>query len=341
MRYLNKNTIQISCYFVFSTLILFLGFFTNFWNVADENWFHFQNYDMESFIIGRIVKSNQDGIFSSGGLTGIGSPVSTLPEFNDISFEFQRQAYFNGLNFESYSPYYSQIGGQGILFSIFDQIISLTPQIKFRVFQAFTSLLTATTITMIVLWFYFEFGFLVSLFVLVSTILSPWLVVFGGKLWWSTWSFCLPMVVSMYYLKNRNPVIHNSISFGAIIFIVVFVKCIFTGYEYITTTLIMMMVPFVYYSILKRLNSREFFIGFLIAIVSSCLAIFLSFIILSYQIGSVTNNFFDGIDHISYSFRKRTYGEPNNFLPEYANGLKSNTDEVLMNYLTGGFFGPT
>jgi len=49
--------------------------------------------------------------------------------------------------------------GKEYFLVFFDQIISLTPQIKFRVFQAFTSLLTATTITMIVLWFYFEFGF--------------------------------------------------------------------------------------------------------------------------------------------------------------------------------------
>jgi hypothetical protein len=120
MKYFQKSSIKISIYFTFSALVLFLGFFLNFWKVANEQWFLSQNYDMESYIIGRLVKSQQNGVFSSGGLTGLGSPDFVFAEPNNNSFEFQYKAYFNNQKFGSFSPYYSQIGGQGMLFSILD-----------------------------------------------------------------------------------------------------------------------------------------------------------------------------------------------------------------------------
>jgi hypothetical protein len=287
-----------------------------------------------------MVKSNQDGIFSYSGLTGTGSPNSILPEFNNKSYEFQRNAYFNGLSFGAYLPYYSQIGGQGIFFSVLDKIFPFSPHIKYKIFQAFTSLLTAITISLIILWFNYEFKFLVSLFVLVSTILTPWLVVFGGKLWWSTWSFFMPMVVIMYYLKNRSSGSYKNMTFGILIFFSVLLKCVFTGYEFITTTLIMMIVPFLYYSVLRKITINQFITGFLMTILSAFFAILLSFSILIFQISSIKENNLNGVDHIMNSLEKRSYGDPNKFSPVYSPSLKSDTISVVMTYLEGSFFGP-
>lgn len=332
--------LRVASYGIFSTLLLFFGFFTNSWMVARESWFLKQNYDMESFVVGRIVQSHQDGIFSYGGLLGNGRPDATPAMSKSEAYAYQYLAYTNDLPFGSFTTYQSQIGGQGILFSVLDGLMRLLPQQKLQIFHAFTSLLSALALSMIVLWFYLEFGLLVSLFVLASAVLSPWLVVFGGKLFWSMWSFYLPMVVIMYYFKKRNPARHNNIIFGILVFIAVLVKCLFTGYEYITTTLIMMMVPYVFYYILRKFSIRYFISVSLMAIFSSCLAILLSFIILCIQIGSVEGSFLKGIDHIEYVLEKRTYGDPINFPSVYANSLKSHTTDVVKTYLLGSYFGP-
>jgi hypothetical protein len=67
----------------FSILFLFLGFFANYWRVADQRWFEYHQLDMESYIMGIMVKSRQDGILSSGGLTGLGSLNATPVQYSD------------------------------------------------------------------------------------------------------------------------------------------------------------------------------------------------------------------------------------------------------------------
>ena len=317
-----------------SILLLFFGFFSNWWQVADQQWFVNHQRDMESHIVGRMVKSRQDGVFSDGGLTGFGSLEATPPSplrHSDKPFSLQYKAYINGLTFGAYTTYNSQIGGQGMLFSIADNLILLSPQEKLRLFHAFTSLLSALSLTAIILWFYLEFGLSIALFVLASAVFSQWLVVFGRNLWWSMWAFYLPMVVVMHYLKRDSASASSqSIMFGILVFITVFIKCLFNGYEYITTTLVMMMVPFVYFSILDKLNFRRFLRGLLTAAFSSCLAILLSFSILCFQIASVKGNLLDGVNHIVYSLQKRTHG--------VASRVESSTTAVVVKYLKGTFF---
>jgi hypothetical protein len=322
-----------------STLLLYFGFFTNTWQVANQEWFLEHQHDMESFILGRLAKSSQDGMFSDGGLTGVVSRDETPVGYVDRPFYFQYAVYLNELPFGAYSTYKSQIGGQGTLFSALDSVIPLSPPEKLTFFRALTSMLTALSLTAIILWFYLEFGVPIALFVLVSAIISQWLVVFGRNLWWSTWAFYLPMAVVMHYLRrNRVPTNRQLVRFGILITIVVFIKCLFNGYEYITTTLIMMMVPYVYYSYLDMISLRRFSLGLLSAALASGLAIILSFSILFFQIASVTGKFQDGIDHVVYSLQKRTYADSKNFPAQYAPSYEANPIAVVVNYLKGTFF---
>ena len=331
----------------FSVLLLFLGFDTNYWRVADQQWFDNYEHDMESFIVGRMVKSRHDGIFSSGGLTGQGSLYATQAEaieetgadVTNHAIASQYLAYTNGLSFGAFSTYNSQIGGQGMFFGMLDKIITCSPQQKLRLFYALTSLLSALALAAIVLWFYLEFGLTVALFVLASAVFSQWLVVFGRNLWWSLWSFYVPVVAVMYYLRcKREPGRVKPIALGAVVFIAVFIKCLFTGYEYITTTLVMMTVPLVYYGILKGWNVRGLLASFFTAAFSSCLAILATFILLCFQVAAVKGSFRDGIHHIVYSFEKRTYANPQDFPSVYAASLESSTVRVVGRYLKGTFF---
>lgn len=323
----------------FSILSLFLGFFINAWRVADPEWFDSHQRDSESLLIGRMVKSGQDGIFSGGGLLGYGSLNTTPVVYSDMPFSNQYLAYTDGLRFGAYTTYNSQIGAQGVLFSILDRLIPLAPQEKLRLFYAMTSLCSAVSLTAIVFWFYLEFGGIVALFVLISAVSSQWLVVLGRNLCWSVWAFYLPVAVVMHTLRFKRgltKIKHSTI--GGIVFITVFIKCLFNGYEYITSTLVMIAVPFVYYGILSRWDLQRFLKGLFAVAFSSCIAILLSTLILCFQIASVKGSFLDGVNHVAYSFGKRTSGTPQNYPPEYAPGLKASTTGVLVTYLKGTFF---
>ena len=279
--------------------------------------------------MGRMVKSRQDGILSDGGLTGAG--ISKVFRYGWLSKEQARDqyiAYLKGSTFDEYSPYMSQIGGQGMIFSLFDKLLPFSPQRKLDSFYMLTALLSATALTLIVLWFYCEFGLCVAVFVALSMALSQWLTVFGRNLWWGIWAFYLPMIAIMYFLRyNRVPTNHHFIIFGILVFISVFVKCVINGYEYITTTLVMMTVPFIYYSFIDRLKVRQFLKGSLAAVFGSCLAIFLSLMILSIQIGIVNGDVKDGFRSIVRSLEKRTHG----------GNQESGTIDVVTRYFNGTF----
>jgi hypothetical protein len=298
-----------------STILLFAGFFSNSWKVADQRWFDKHQLDSEYLVVSRIAQSNANGIFSYAGLLGKGKS-------------------------NSYKPYLSTIGGQGVLFSGLEKLLPLPDKKKFRAHQAFTSLLSAFILSLIVLWFWEEFDLLVSLLVLCSLIFSQWLVVFGKNLYWVIWAFYLPMVSVMYYFKHYRLSIHWAPKvFGSIVFISVFTKCLFNGYSHITSTLVMMMVPFVYYSALYKLKLSAFLKGFITATISSLLAILLTFSILAFQISLVKGDFSAGVDHIAYTFFKRAHGGGDyEFAAVYKRSHDASIISVVDQYLKKTFF---
>ncbi|MCY3743200.1 MAG: hypothetical protein OXH00_19455 [Candidatus Poribacteria bacterium] len=320
--------------------LLFFGFFSNTWRVADQNWFATHQKDTEAHIMGRMVKSRQDGIFSAGGLNGWGTAKSTDAEWiPSTELGPQYTAYLYKLSFEKFSTYNSQPAGQGMIFSLLDRLIPLSPERKLKLFYVLTALLSAIALTVPIGWFYEEFGGWVAPFVIGSAVLSQWLTVFGKNLWWSLWAFYLPMIVVMYFLKRyRETLDRQLIRFGIVIFIAVSIKCFINGYEYITTTLVMMMVPFVYYVILDKWSGRQCVKWTLAAGLGSGVAIFLSFIMLCFQIGAAKDGFMDGVEHIVWSFGKRTYGEAEDFPPVYAASLNAGTLSVVITYMNGVFF---
>ena len=323
-----------------SILLLFFGFLFNLWHVAEQQWFDGHQRDTESLVIGRMVKSRQDGIFSAGGLNGAGTTTNIQQDWiTSNQIDNQYAAYLNKGSFDTFSTYMSQPGGQSMIFSLFDRLIPLSPKIKLWSFYVLTALLSAIALTAIVVWFYEEFGGWVAIFVIGSAVLSQWLTVFGKNLWWSLWAFYLPMIAVTYFLKRyRETLDRQLIRFGIVILISVFIKCFINGFEYITTTLVMMLVPFVYYAILDKWSGRQCIKWTLAAGLGSGVAIFLSLLLLCFQIGAAKDGFMDGVAHVIWSFGKRTYANAEDYPPVYAASLKAGTIGVVITYMNGIFF---
>ena len=226
-----------------------------------------------------------------------------------------------------------------MVFSLLDRCIPVSPQIKLWAFYVLTALLSAIALTFIVNWFYEEFGGWVAILVVGSGVLSQWLTVFGKNLWWSLWAFYLPMLVVMCLLKrHRVPTNRQFIRFGILIFTAVLIKCFINGFEYITTTLLMMVTPCIYYAVLDRWRGHQYLKWALAAGLGSGVAIFLSLILLCSQIGAVKDGFMDGVAHVIWSFGKRTYGEVQDYPVVYADSLEAGTVGVVITYVNGIFF---
>ncbi|MCJ7831076.1 MAG: hypothetical protein MUP86_00915, partial [Dehalococcoidia bacterium] len=102
-------------------------------------------------------------------------------------------------------------------------------------------------------------------------------------------------------------------------------------------TLVMMVVPLVYYAVLDRWGMRRLGAGLLIAVVSSILAVVVSASILCVQIASVQGSLWDGVYHILYSLGTRTYADASDFPAEYTVSLEASVIDVILPYLKGLF----
>ena len=317
--------------FLFSVAFLSISFYTNVFRIASTDLFNREI--TESFVIGRLAKSSQDGIFSAAGLLGHGGPDTSLPDYV-TAMDLQYEVYLQEMVLQSYETYDSQIGGQAMILAGLDRLIPGSPAARLEIHRAVASVLAAAALSLIVVWFYLELGAIAGLFAFASLGLSSWLLAFAHNLFWSLWSFYLPMIAVMYHLRRRGGVRWDP-TLVFLIFGTVLLKCFLNGYEFITTTLIMMTVPLVYYRLRDR-GSPHLVADLTKAAAVSITAVVLSFVVLIGQIAAQEGSIASGVGHIVDSLRRRSYSDPSAF-PEVADDLRASVWEVLQTYVMGPF----
>jgi len=234
-----------------------------------------------------------------------------------------------------FEPYKSQIGFQGIFFGLIDKVTNFSNKTNINIFRIITSIASATALTFILLWFYNQFGIFASTTVLFFLIFSNWITLFGRNLWWSLWPFYMPMISSLILLEREELKGYSNKVASVTIFFAVLIKCLFNGYEFITTTLIMMVVPLIYYGKLKSWKLNVFCKRMIVFSISSILGVLSSLIILFTQISLITGSYYKSYEHIIYSFLRRTHGDPSKFGEGYQAGLNASTTDVIVKYLKG------
>lgn len=324
--------------------LLYGSFSSNMLGVAEPGWFARYQNDTGALILGRMVKSRQDGLFSAGGFNGWGG-AADLPKTNGdrwiggVSRDFQQRAYLEGLRFDGWCAYLSQPGGQGLLFSWLDQRIPLPPPTRLFFLRELTSFYSAVVLGLLVMWLHREFGGAAALAGLASMLLSQWLVVFGRNLWWCLWAFYLPMVAVLWILRwQRTSAGRHAFSCGLMVFLGLLFKYFVNGFEYITTTLVMALVPFVYEGILAKGRGRVSLARLGAAALGAGLAIALALLALAVQVATVKGSLREGFGHVAYSFQKRTHADPKTLPAAYQKSLEARTWPVVRTYLDGTFF---
>lgn len=320
-----------------SLLFLTLNFYSNFLGIGNTYLIeHFDTYS-EALVIGKLARSEKDGVFVHSGLTGVNYDKSIISPESDVLVEAYTDQldYYLGNNQtpSEYSTYQSQTGGQAILFSVINNYLPFDKGINLNILRFINAFLTALAFVLFIGWVFRNFGVLSAFIVLVLISLSTWLIMFSHNLWWALWSFYIPFL-TMLLLLERNHKADRKMSFfkiGSFLFIAVFAKCIFTGFEFISTTLIALMCPVVFYSFMEKKKFAEFFlfsikIGFvsIAAIIAEMLVLVIQF---RFYVGSYTA----GIKHIIEAFTRRT----NDSASEYSYYPYS---YIIKKYLKGNAF---
>lgn len=324
---MNKTTI----YYLTSFLILTAVFFTNLFGILNANFGEFQK-DSESIVIGKLAVSQREGIFYESGLTGTYGSLLTTNQY-DI--------YTNNkvVKKETYTTYLSQIGGQGIFFSFIDKLSPLSNENNLKLFYLITAGLTSLIFTLFLKWVVQQFGLVTSIITLLLIITSYWIIIFSKNIWWSLWSFYLPFILILrYFEKNRTSKI-SFIKIGIISSFLIFIKCFFTGYEYITTTLIMFMMPIIFYSLSDNWSLLKFFKIAFSAAFGAIIGIIVSILVLLFQLSHLNSQKINGWNYLLETFTRRSYDNPNKYLdPVYNQSMKSSIWQVLKIYFNGNQF---
>lgn len=315
--------------------ILFIpNFYNNYWNIGNLNVAYFESegniLDIEGYdpypnmlIIGRLNESKQNGIFSNAGLPGLNYKKNSVPDsiIQDMFTEQPRyiilyhniiSEYNTFMNDEkspdNYMPYISQIGGQGIVFSILNKILPFTNKTNYKLIKLFNASLVSLAFVLFIGWSLRNFGLLPAITTFILIFFSPWLSLLGSGLWWSIWGLYLPFLSSLLILeqKHQYPDKIKNKDILLTIFIGVFLKCIFTGYEFSTSTLLAIYCPLIYYGYLNKSQIKELVILSVKMGISALIAVFLTLNILILQIKYVMGGFTPAIDYIKNSYIRRT-----------------------------------
>lgn len=292
-------------------IILFVGFNNNLWKAAySESFALFDEYS-ECLAVGKIARSDKEGVFSHGGLPGINYDAAVVPPNSDIwavVYLDQRPDYISDNVPESYEVYRSQTGGQLILYSIIQKVLPFENGTRLSVFYTINALLSALCFTLFLGWVFRNFGLLSALVSLVFIIMSSWLTLFGHSLWWTLWGSYIPFITMLLVLEYNHKV--KKISENKILlylFFAVFAKCLFNGYEFISTLLVCAICPIVFYAWVEKQKLKSFLTFFVKASVACIMAVLVQIMVLLIQIRSVTGTFASAIDYIVTSYTRRSF----------------------------------
>ncbi|MFR9165660.1 MAG: hypothetical protein ACLVKO_05330 [Dysgonomonas sp.] len=326
-------------------MILFLlSFSCNLFKIIPDQTYEKFDPFSQAIVFGKLSRSEKDGIFSFSGFPGVNYDRSLYNEEenkNNYSDLIRNQIIVDNINQYDYftkekeipdgfALYVSHIGGQMHLYSFINQLLPFEKSINYEILKGINAFLIALCLIFFLGWVYRNFGFWTFFVTFILLFLSPWLIIFAGHaLWWSVWSLFLPFLVTLLLLerKNKYPSKVSNKHIYIFVFIAVFLKCFFTGFEFITTPLVAIYCPVVYYYWLEKKKFSSFLLFSLKLGIIALAAVFLYMFLLIVQLNSLLGNFSEAINYIINSYTRRTD------LKLYSDVVKYSWKDILFSIL--------
>lgn len=283
-------------------------------------------------VIARLVKTRQDGFFSAGGLLGLGDVTEWSRESK--VHKHQYTVYLSGGTFFSYLPYKSHPGFQGVAFGLIDHIKGIPKDQSLIIFRAMVALASAFVVSFFVVGIGTRISWLSGILTLFFSAFCQWMILPAGSIYWNLWAFFLPFVIGAYVLDSfteRNK--YCAKLFQWTLFITILVKILFTGFEIITTVLVMATVPLVFYGIYKDWEWKIFLSRFIQVGIAMSAATIMGLIILSAQIIANDGNFTSAINYVENRLGHHAAGNSEYFFDENIEATRISAAEITGKYL--------
>jgi hypothetical protein len=339
MKIQKQNLAHIGSFvFILVTIVVLMpGLLNNSWITVGKKWFVDWRTVKDAPFVGRLVQSRQAGIFSYAGLLGWGDASIFEDDWEMVTHQYEvykTSASFMANDFKTYS---SAIDFQGVIFSALEQFLNISPERALLAFQFTTALLTATILSLLALWIYSELGLMAAIFTVGFMVLSEWITLFGGSIYWSLWAIYLPLVATAYFFREKQDGGGSQYGLALVVYFAMLIKCLFNGFEYITTVLIMVFMPLAYYALANRWQLKLVMKNCWDVFVAEFLSITTALFILLAQNAFVLGGVREAYNYIVYSLEKRSIGNPSAFTddPALVESLQAGTLMVVKEYILG------
>ncbi|MFT5244730.1 MAG: hypothetical protein ACI8QQ_002675 [Psychroserpens sp.] len=314
--------------FLIGLFVLTFSYTNNGLHALSKGYFsHFQT-SSEGLIINRVVKNRSEPYFDKGGLPGWFNPAYPFSRSKSYAYYL----YTQGENHESFSFYKTHHGTQALIYSVLDQYLLsfLSPSNRFYALHLITAFVNSL-VFMLLIWQLkrvFELKKITLLLLVFSMAFAQFLVPFGNNLWWAVGSFYIPFIICLW-ISNKGKSNSTIILYAAI---AMFLKYLFTGYEFITTIWIMSLLACII--TLPTFNIKQIIKATLYPALGFLFATITSMTLIVTQIRMADGTWKAGWDHLIFSFLKRSHGNSSSLPEVYAASLDAQLFPVIKNYFT-------
>lgn len=264
---------------IFFILILFLFFllainyYNNAFKIVDSSWFKTWQSDSEELVTSSVTNALTSGFWYNYGLLG---------------------------------EYTNQIGLQGMLFQLVGTWLNWS-RVHIGILHVGNVLILCVLLFVYLEWVRREFNFFTALLVYFTLFYNNWLIVSARNLYWVIYTFILPFIclLALLHLEEKKRIQLSCKSLFCVIFITIFIKCA-CGFEMISTVMISMEIPIIYYAYKNEWSKKQFVRRFGMAGIAAISAFICAVIINLIQQTFYFNSFIKAIEQFLYTVSKRT-----------------------------------
>ncbi len=292
-----RTRLFLSLYLVLQTL----SFQYNLFGVATRGHFNYFAEVTESMVHARLALTEQRGLLDYGGLL----IQFKCKDRNEI-IDYQRCTYTKGEAIcEPIIPYKSRPSLQSFIFCGIDFISPFDNSTNLKLFEWLAALVSAGCLTWFLSWVVSAFSPTSGILLAGSFLLSPWITVSGGHLYWISGLLFLPFTFVAFQMKTQafKPLLLFSGAAGLF-----FLKSLCIGYELVTTTLVMYTIPVFYYAFSRKWTLKNFLVRFGIVSLGLLAGLVLSMAVLFWQMSYLEKPQKTGFAHIQDRLEVRTTG---------------------------------
>ena len=329
---MKRKTLFFILLVIVGTLILLPNFYRNSWNAVEPAYYDEWQIRYDRLVIARLARNQQNGFFSDGGLLGLGDAEKW--NFLSTTHSHQFDVYLNKGEFQTYLLYKSNPGFQGVFYGTLNTILNVSNKQKLSIFRGLTATLSALSFGFIFAYVITEFGILAGLFTLIFSAISIWLVLPAGSIFWNLWAFFLPFLTATYFLANSTSKGgYPALKIYFLLFSATLVRILMSGFDLITTGLIMTTVPFVFYGVYEKWDRKTFIERFIKIGICLSLATATGLMVMSFQIASTDLEITNVFSYIANRFGSHYAGNSEYYAAGGIEATKIGAVELISKYL--------